>query len=200
MHILSRTILRHARPRGFTIIETLVAITILMIAVAGPLVIATKGLTSALASKNQMVASYLAQDTLETIKNKRDGNVANHQDTIEINWLDGFEISNICYDATHVCDINGIDVSFGNNNYSPNMISATTNTPGFPLYYNEATGYSHLPSSGSENTVFSRHFYLEDKGLNNSKSERLVHVIVDWKEGTVPYQIHVTSQLMAISR
>ena len=43
--------------KGFTIIETLIAITVLMIAVAGPLSVASKGLLSAQISKDQMIAS-----------------------------------------------------------------------------------------------------------------------------------------------
>ncbi len=57
---------------GFTLLEALVAISILMVAVVAPITIAQKGLSSAVYSKNQMIASYLAQDAIEYIKNKRD--------------------------------------------------------------------------------------------------------------------------------
>lgn len=58
--------------KGFTIIETLVAITILMISIAGPLTIAQKSLMAAIYAKDQVIASYLAQDLMEDIKNNRD--------------------------------------------------------------------------------------------------------------------------------
>lgn len=57
---------------GFTLLEALVAVSILMVAVVAPITIAQKGLSSAAYSKNQMIASYLAQDAIEYIKNKRD--------------------------------------------------------------------------------------------------------------------------------
>lgn len=60
--------------KGFTIVETLVAITILMISIAGPLTIAQKSLTAANQAKDQVTASYLAQDLMEYIKNARDNN------------------------------------------------------------------------------------------------------------------------------
>jgi prepilin-type N-terminal cleavage/methylation domain-containing protein len=60
--------------QGFTIIETLVAITILLISIAGPLTIAQKSLTAATLAKDQVIASYLAQDLMEYIKNTRDNN------------------------------------------------------------------------------------------------------------------------------
>ena len=72
--------------RGFTLLEALVAISILMVAVVSPITIAQKGLSSASYSKNQMIASYLAQDAIEYIKNKRDENVINGND-----WLAGFD-------------------------------------------------------------------------------------------------------------
>jgi len=58
--------------KGFTIIETLVAITILMIAIAGPLTVATKGYTSSLDAKNQSIAINLAQEGLEYLNNQKD--------------------------------------------------------------------------------------------------------------------------------
>ncbi len=57
---------------GFTLIEALVAISILMIAIASPMTLAQKGLSGAILSKDQMIASFLAQDAIEAVKNIRD--------------------------------------------------------------------------------------------------------------------------------
>ena len=59
---------------GFTIIETLVAIAILMISIAGPLAVASKSLTAALYAKDQMTASYLVQEGVEHFRNLKDNN------------------------------------------------------------------------------------------------------------------------------
>ncbi len=58
--------------RAFTLIETLVAITILLIALAGPLTIASKGLSTAYYARDQITAFYLAQEGIEYIRNFRD--------------------------------------------------------------------------------------------------------------------------------
>jgi len=60
--------------RGFTLVETLGAILLLSIALAGPMVIAEKGLQAALISKDQDAAFYLAQDAVEYIRFARDTN------------------------------------------------------------------------------------------------------------------------------
>ena len=181
---------------GFTIVETLVAVAVLMIAVAGPLVVATKGLNSALASKNQMIASYLAQDTMETVKNIRDNNlVALKSDPNWKNkWLQvfGYSVNGECSSLNNGCDVNGVD-----------KVGASldrTTCPGGPcrIYYKDDTGYTHKNIGGA--TVFLRSFYFDAQPENNRRPEVLVHVIVDWKEGTVPYQIHLTSQLVGVVR
>ena len=61
---------------GFTIIETLVAIAILMIAITGPLVVSNKSLTAALYAKDQTTATYIGQKSIEWIRNKKDNNIA----------------------------------------------------------------------------------------------------------------------------
>jgi prepilin-type N-terminal cleavage/methylation domain-containing protein len=54
---------------GFTLIETLVAIFILVLATTGPLSFAQSGLRASFVARDQVVAFYLAQDAIETIKN-----------------------------------------------------------------------------------------------------------------------------------
>lgn len=57
---------------AFTLVEALVAISILMIAIASPMTLAQKGLSTATLSKDQMTASFLVQDAIESVKNIRD--------------------------------------------------------------------------------------------------------------------------------
>lgn len=70
--------------RGFTLIETLVAVLLLATAVAGPLTIASKGLTATLVAKDQFIGFYLAQDAMEYIRFVRDSNTLGGGD-----WLTG---------------------------------------------------------------------------------------------------------------
>lgn len=69
---------------GFTLVETLVAISVLLISVVAPMTLAQQGIRSARIAQEQTTASYLAQDALEYIHNVRDTNRAEADD-----WLDG---------------------------------------------------------------------------------------------------------------
>lgn len=60
---------------GFTLVETLVAITILMIGVIGPLNTAVRGISDGLFAANQIAANYLAQEAMESIIWKRNSNI-----------------------------------------------------------------------------------------------------------------------------
>lgn len=60
---------------GFTLIEALVAISILTIAVTGPLSLAAKGLSYSSYAKDEITAFYLANEAIDVIRNIRDTNI-----------------------------------------------------------------------------------------------------------------------------
>lgn len=62
------------RHQGFTLIETLVAIYLLTVGMAGSFVLIQKTTSFASTSSSQFIASYLAQEGIEIIRNIRDTN------------------------------------------------------------------------------------------------------------------------------
>lgn len=91
---------------GFTLVEALVAISILMIAIASPMTLAQKGLSTATQSKDQMIAAFLAQDAIEAVKNIRDQIALRGTDS---DWLDN-TVLNRCLckplSLSDTCDFN----------------------------------------------------------------------------------------------
>lgn len=84
---------------GFSLIETLVAISILVLIITGPLVLVNKSLTLIKIAKKRVIASYLAQEGVEYARNIRDENLLKGND-----WLSGMDqcIDNKCtIDAIH---------------------------------------------------------------------------------------------------
>ena len=58
--------------RGFTLLETIVAIAVLTLVFLGPLAVATYALSNSSVSSNQVIAYNLAIEGMELIINKRD--------------------------------------------------------------------------------------------------------------------------------
>lgn len=69
--------------QGFTLVESLISITILMISIAGPLNLAGQGLLAADIAEKQIIAFYLAQDATETIINIKTGNKLDNKGILE---------------------------------------------------------------------------------------------------------------------
>lgn len=90
--------------RGFTLVETLVAVSVLLLVVVGPLTITTRTTKSATFASEQVVAHFLAQEGLELAQKARDEFLLDHYDggTVNNPWFrftqPGFGY-NICFIA-----------------------------------------------------------------------------------------------------
>jgi prepilin-type N-terminal cleavage/methylation domain-containing protein len=60
---------------GFTLIETLVAISLLMLALVAPMSLAAQSLAAAYYSRSQITGFYLAQEGIEVVRSVRDANI-----------------------------------------------------------------------------------------------------------------------------
>ncbi|MEI6420189.1 MAG: type II secretion system protein [bacterium] len=67
---------------GFTLVESLIAISILMIAIVGPMTIVQNGMNSTMYDKEQFVAQFLAQEGLEYVRNIRDNSTDSRNNSI----------------------------------------------------------------------------------------------------------------------
>jgi prepilin-type N-terminal cleavage/methylation domain-containing protein len=174
--------------KGFTLVETLVAIAVLMIAIAGPLVIANKALTAALYSKDQSVASYLAQEEIEIIKNARDNNFQTQ----------GMIPTDLDYSTCLInaqCDIDMVGYTY-TNQPTPIVGGVVRNCPsgGCKLYFSSAKGYSHDSSPPAIETKFARSFYITTSSGSVGNDFQVV-VQVSWNEGNTPNAITLRSEL-----
>lgn len=61
--------------QGFTLIETLVAISLLVVAITGPMSLAAQSLSAAFYARDQVTAFHLAQEAIEAVRSVRDRNV-----------------------------------------------------------------------------------------------------------------------------
>jgi prepilin-type N-terminal cleavage/methylation domain-containing protein len=186
---MTRELKNKLNNKGFTLIETLVAIAVLMIAVAGPLSIAHKALTGALYAKNQSIASFLAQDEMELIKNIRDNYlVDNNTYPWWSNVIAGTNCNGDNEDTSYnnICglDIVGSNISEGSCNLRGNCL----------LWFSFNRGYVYEDSADSEleETIFTRYFFIERNGV----ADPVATVVVKWDQGLVPSEIRLQSVLV----
>lgn len=62
------------QPRGFTLVETLVAITIIVTAIVGPMYAVQQAMGASMNARDQLIASSLAQEGIEYVRSVRDNN------------------------------------------------------------------------------------------------------------------------------
>ncbi len=98
--------------RGFTLVETLVAITVLLLVVIGPMTIAQKGIQNAYYATEQVTATMLAQEAVEAVRNFRDERALDAYDVVggdTGNWVPSDCRSNVACtfdvedDEFHTC-------------------------------------------------------------------------------------------------
>src|SRR3989344_1106832 len=95
--------------RGFTLIETFVAVTILITAIVGPLAIAAQGLVTAKTASDQTTALYLSQDAMEYVHFVRDSNQLGGVD-----WLTSLALC-VSTDGTARCSFNSTQAASSGN-------------------------------------------------------------------------------------
>lgn len=85
---------------GFTLIETFVAVSVLLISLVGPLSIASQSLRSAYYARDQVTAYYLAQEAIEYVRAKRDQNYI-----AGTSWISGLEACEVIGGNDPSCSI-----------------------------------------------------------------------------------------------
>lgn len=158
----------YIRPRGFTLIETLVAVLLLTTAIGGPLTLASRGLMVALLSKDQIVAFNLAQDAVEHIRFVRDSNTLSGAD-----WLAGLG-NCISVDGTTACYFD----SLLNSPASPQTCADAT-CSAQRLYFDETNRYYNYTTTNTL-TIFTRVVTIRHDSGGASPGEAVVTVTVYW--------------------
>ncbi|HEV8677653.1 MAG TPA: type II secretion system protein [Candidatus Paceibacterota bacterium] len=177
--------------RGFTLIETLVAVMILATAVAGPLSIASRALNTSLVAKDQITAFFLAQDAVEYVRFVRDTNTLEGND-----WLSGTGGATAGIDLTPCQGASGCYVD------STMAVSGVADTPtacdsgsGCPVMYYDNTNSRFTYDTGGSNvskTLFTRTILLN----NISATEQQLTVTISWSDlGGVTRRVNVYENL-----
>lgn len=171
--------------RGFSLVETMVAVAIVAISIVGPLYSVQKGVVASYVSRDRLVASSLAQEGVEYVQAIRDNNFLYNlaNPTSPRSWLYGLDGTGggvNCFTASG-CRVDP----------TQNTVTACSGTCS-ALNLSSSGIYNHLAISGSNTaTKFTRKVTL----TTISTTEVKVTVTVTWTTSLTPYTVTVTENL-----
>ena len=167
-------------PSGFTIVETLIAIAVLMLAIAAPLSMAERALSSAQIARKEVTAFYLAQEAVEYVRNIKDTNAISGLGGTP-DWLTGLDI---CKDAAGC----GLDPTSSEANTQVILCSEAVNDNDDCLLY-QYTGideallgiFGHRSTTGWTKSPYRRKLSIE---VIEADIEARVTATISWGDGT----------------
>lgn len=189
--------------KGFTVVEALVAISILLLSITGTFAVAQSSLKSTNYAKNKITAYYLAQEGIEQMRHLRDNNGLEilKNRTEDISWLADFAENqdDPCYDGNecYVDSTGELLDSEGNPLFGKPLRCPVE---GCPLFYmNNVTGqFQYEQNSDKTLSSFSRVISVfrengdpQDDGTN----QIIVKVVVNWEQNGIDRSVEVLENL-----
>jgi len=187
---------RHQQ-QGYTLIETLVAITMIVFATVGPLVLAGKSLGESYYARDQIIAYYLAQEGMEMVRAARD--------TEGATWLSNPQVRNCTNGNT--CDVDATVIGAFTTVLclGPDPVNETAKCKRLMQYATASSGslqdgliYAPEDSFVSSRPTgvtskFSRDITIVPR-VDNS-AENTVVVVVRWKNGILPRVVRIEENI-----
>ncbi len=168
------------KAKGFTLVESLVAVSMLVLAIIGATQVSQTTLSSYIFSKDQVIAFYLAQEGFEQVRNIRDANNLKGQ-----NWLTGIaaQAGDPCFPGK-ACTVDPV--------FSSEAINCPSGPDHCPnLRQDPVTGFYGYNAPWTE-TVFRREIRVSTVNSN----EVSITVTVDWSKGVVARQFRARENLL----
>ena len=177
--------IKHNKNSGFTIVETIVSLAIFSFSIVGLITVSARGISDSSMAKNRLTATYLAQEGLELVRNKRDTAII--ADSAN-GWLNFQDSTHDCDPGQGGCDIDPINEAVYKCSTGSCIIQEVTDT-GY---------YGHVPVDvSSTNTIFKRVITLEEPGDwgGNTKDEYQMTVTVTWTQGISPQSVKLVENI-----
>jgi prepilin-type N-terminal cleavage/methylation domain-containing protein len=194
--------LKRNRVSGFTLVETLIAIAILLISIAAPLVIISQALKSSYYSRDQITAYYLAQEAIEYIRNLRDVNgLQSIKSSVYSNtWLNGIDSVSNPWLNTYGLSTYKLELVRVLGAYSLRRCVLSGNTKCPPLQFDPNGIYSYGDVAAPSTSNFTREIILSEApassyGTTSRDREIVLYVNVYWNTGSIKNSVKIREHL-----
>lgn len=187
--------------KGITLVECIVAVTILAIALAGPMTLASQSLRASRDARDELVATHLAEESIEVVHSVRDNNSADDLTVGQTLWrtdiVDNCRKKDGCIiDVTaHAANV------WDNNNALLQCPSAGDCSSVNTVYYNAQTGlYKQSLTALSapwKKTSFTRSILVVpiDHPVNPKRQIRLISTVTYVGYGGKTRTVSITDDL-----
>ncbi|MEK9175513.1 MAG: prepilin-type N-terminal cleavage/methylation domain-containing protein [Patescibacteria group bacterium] len=183
---------------GFTLLETIVAVAILVTAIIGPFSLASQSINAQGRAKNNLIAANLAQEGLELFRNYRANNILKMlNDANNTGNAPDYSLWLVGADACRAASGCGID-AFTYIQFPPNSsivdLNGCASLESCTLYLNDNGVYRHNPSGiGGIPTKFHRTITIQEITIN---TEIKVTATVWWSDSLGTDSFSVSTHLM----
>lgn len=162
---------------GFTLVETLVAISIFTVSIMGLMSVLSDGIADTNYAKKKVVAEYLAQEGIEYIRNMRDTYVLY---TTFNKWADFKEKMDPC--------VSNNECGFDNSVFPPDVFACSTNKEGCKLYVDNGNYNTNLVGSDSG-------FVRKIRISTVNTDELRIFSTVSWDQGSGEHSVVFSEDL-----
>jgi prepilin-type N-terminal cleavage/methylation domain-containing protein len=182
--------------KGFTLLETMVAISILLTAIGGPFVVTQVGIRTARKASQELVAANLAQEGIEFMHYMRDTNSFKSQP-----WLTGLTGTKDCIgemgNGPKSCVIDSVLNEIHDYNHPSLGCSTHEDMSTCPfVQYNDETGFYGYGYGDGYDTIYRRAVHTEVvRELDDEPVEIRVVSEVAWSDLGVPRSIRLEEYL-----
>jgi type II secretory pathway pseudopilin PulG len=173
--------LRLQQDNGFSLVEALVAIAILLTVISGIMLLVNQSIRTGQDVSNRLAASYLASDAIEYLRYERDSTWLSDNNDSYQDWINSLK------NRTGIAPY-GVDTRKG---VSPgNSIDSCSDINGCKLYYDTVKNVYGYESGGSwEESKYTRKITFlgindlsDDDDNDGGKDELIVEVTVIWPQ------------------
>ncbi len=170
------------KARGFTIVETIVSLAIFSFSIVALITVSARGISDSSVAKNRLTATYLAQEGLELMRNKRDTAII--QDSTN-GWTNFQSSTQECSLLLGGCDIDPINQAIYKCSAGSCIIQSDS-----------VTGYYGHGSLNAVNTIFKRVITLEEPSTwGSNPDEYQMIVTVTWTQGVSAQSVKLVENI-----